>query len=276
MDEEQPDLPLDNFGTTTEVATPPVASPEAEKPKDEQTTQPTEASGSEETKEQPGKEAPKTEDNPIAEEQKGGRPEKQDRLQNRFGELTGKIKERDGYIEQLEAQIARTQAMGNIPQLKPDAEGNYDINAVQQNQAQVAQATAQAEVQVLRQQIEREQVANRFDTEAKEILSSHKVLDPGTKSNPNPEYDPVIAEAVEEAINLTVQSNIHNLQALKTLSPKAIADKIMRGYESAGRKAASQSNQNLQALQADQAVTPNAPATPDDDDIEARLADIKF
>lgn len=265
-----PDVPLTNFGADTEVATPPVASPADEPAKDEQMTQPTEANGSEEPQPQTEKPA----DNPIAEEQKSGRPEKHERLQNRFSELTGRIKERDGEIEKLQAEIARAQAMGQVPKLQPNENGEYSVEAIQENQVKVAKAEAQAAMSQLRQQMDRESVASRFDNEARDILSSHKVLNPDNKD----EYDPVIAEAVEEAINLAVSSNLYNVEALKQISPKAIADKIMKGYESAGRRAQSAATKNVQSLQAEQAVTPlNAPQTPDEDEaLLARVADIKF
>ncbi len=266
-----PDVPLENFGADTEVATPPVADqPSGD---DKQTTQPEpDATGSED-KEQPEtkKAEPEAKDNPKAEEKESGRPEKKDRLQGRFGELTGKIKERDAKIEEYEAMFARTQAMQGITPLKPDDEGQYSVEAIQQNQTQVARAEASAAVSALRMQMEREQVANRMDAEGTEI---EKLLDDKGLSDNTIHADNIRAE-IEDRLALAQ----YNPEALKQISAKKIAERYIKGIESERRLATTRTAQNVQTLQDEQAVTPNAPSTPDADSdaaIEARLADIKF
>lgn len=266
MDDDMPDVPLENFGADTEVATPPVAS-EAETPS-EQTAPTTETSGSEEQQEaQPAK----SEDNPIVEEDKSGRPEKQDRLQARFGELTGTIRQKDEYIEQLQAQIARTQAMQGIKPLVPNENGEYDIEAIQQNQAQLAEASAKAEVSQLRTQLEREAIANRYDQEGAQIE---------TKYAKDFEANPIHLKNIQEMIAETVEMNKFNQQALKQISPLKIAERYMKGIESERRKAQSSTAQNLQTIQAENAINPEgAPTTLDpnsDEALEARVSNYKF
>lgn len=269
MEDETPDLPLDNFGGATEVPAPPA---EEESATDSnQTTQPTEGSGSEE-EEQPKTEnaEPKSEDNSKPEEASSQRPEKKDRLQNRFGELTGKIKTQEAQIAEYEAMIARTNAMQGVKPLQAGEDGQYSIEAIQQNQAQLARAEAQAEVQVLRQQIEREQVANRMDAEGAEI---EKLLE--SKGLTNELHTANIRAEIEERIALAG----YNTQALKQISPKVIADRYVKAIESERRAATTESAQNVQNLQAEQAVAPNAPASEELDEdaaLEARLAEAKF
>lgn len=264
--------PLQDFGADTEVAAPPAAPPaEPSGDEGEQTAQPVEASGSEEQQAQPDE----SKDNPIAEPKESGRPEKKDRLQSRFGELTGTIKQQQDYITQLEATYQRQQAMAGVKPLTPNEDGYIDPQALQAQQTQIAQAAAQSEGAILRQELERERIANRFDSEAKEVVGTYKVLDPNAA-----EYNEAVAKAAEEYVQTAINPNVNNLNVLKTLSPKKMIDNYMKALESYGRNAQSVSAENLQNIAASQGVTPDSAATPADpnseDELTKRVANIKF
>jgi hypothetical protein len=262
--DETPDVPLQNFGGETEVAAPPAAE-EAQAP--EQTAQQDNATGSDDQQAQPEQ----SDVNSIAEEQQrqDGRPEKRDRLQERFGELTGKVKQQDEYIQQLEAQFQRNQAMQQVQPLQADENGYVDPQALQQQQAQIAQAYAQSEVQQLRAQIERETVANRYNDEGAKIVERYKA---------DFEASPIHQEIIENLIQERVSDNINNLNVLKKISPMKIAENYMKGIEAERRKAQSTATTNLQTLQSQAAVNSDgaAPGPSADDALEARVADIKF
>ena len=261
--DEIPDIPLDNFGAETEVAASPVAS-EVETPS-EQTTQPAETSGSEAQEAQP------VTDNSIVEPTESGRPEKQDRLQSRFGELTSKIRERDVELEKLQAQIAQMQATGEVKPLQPDENGQFSVEEIQRNQRETAQAIAQAQVSQLESRLERETIANRYDQEGTQIE---------TKWAEDFKANPVHLEIIQEQIAETVALNSGNQQALKQISPYKIAERYMKGVESERRRAQSVTAQNLQTTQANSAVVPEGSATGEDPDsdsaLEARVSSLKF
>jgi len=271
MDDDIPDVPLTNFGPTTDVATPPVASEPSTEEASEQTTPSTEASGSEEP-ETPSQEPQKTEDNPIAEEEKSGRPSKQERLNGRFGELTAKVRERDVQLEQLQAQIAQMQATGQVTPLQPDENGQFSVEDIQRNQAQLAEASARAQVSQLESRIEREAIANRYDLEGTKIE---------TKYAEDFKANPTHLENIQDMIAEAVELNRNNQQALKQISPLKIAERYMKGVESERRIAQSSSAQNLQTIKAESAEVPQNAVTSNADDnsidgLEARLADVKF
>lgn len=286
-----PDIPLDNFGAETNVAA---------QPAEETTTAPdTQTNGSEVSQEaQPVT----TEDNPIVEsgtseqavnngaetnaqqsaetpaeepQQNTGRPEKQDRLQSRFDDLTGKLYQKDALIEQLQAQVTQQEAMKGIQPLQPDENGNIDPAALQDHITKTAQAQAQAQIAMLNQKSERESIANRIDREGNQIEKQFKEF---------LEADPVHAETVRELVSERVNDNLYNLDGLKKVSPLQIAERYFKGVESAAKKAQAQAQvqtqQNLQDLQASSAVQPTSQVQESDpnsiDSLEAKLADVKF
>jgi hypothetical protein len=265
MDDNTPDIPLENFGADTEVVASPAQSDESSQAHDEQTTQPEESNGSEQQVAQP------VTDNPIEESRESGRPEKQDRLQARFGELTSTIRQKDEYIEQLSAQIARAQAMQGVKPLMPNENGEYDIEAIQANQAQLADASARAQVSQLESRLERESIANRYDQEGTLIE---------TKYAKDFESNPVHLQNIQEMIAEAIDMNKFNQQALKQISPLKIAERYMKGIESERRKAQSSTAANLQTIQAESAISPEgAPSSLDpnsEDALEARVSNIKF
>lgn len=277
--DEFPDVPLDNFGGETEVATTPVA-PEAEAttqveaPVEEQTAQTEpQTNGSEGTQ---AVQPEKPEDNSIVEEpQSQGRPEKRDRLQARFGELTGTIKQQNALIENLNAQLAQNQAIAGIPRPTPDENGEYDVNALVEYNRRVSQASADASsssrVAALEARLERESIANRVDSEGTQIETKYK------------EYfdaDPSLAEDIKQEVEERIALANGNLGLLKQISPMKIADRYMRSITAERRRAQTVTAQNLQATQAQSGVIPETPPSPEDPNsdaaLEARVADIKF
>jgi hypothetical protein len=276
MDDEFPDLPLDNFGPATNVAASPAeevkAAPEVA------------ASGSEVAQEaQPVK----TEDNPSADnkpseqatEQSGTdvnqanpeRPEKRDRVQTRFDEITRKSYEQQAYIEQLERQAAQFEASKGITLLKPDENGSIDPEALQKYIADTAKAQATTEVSMLNNRLEREQIASRINKEGSQIEKRYKeTLD----------SDPIHAENIKELVEARINDNLYSTERLKAVSPIKIAELYFKGIEAAAKRASTQTQQNLDALKAESAVTltgsPNPVGADSDEALEARVAEIKF
>lgn len=275
MEDEFPDMPLDNFGPTTEVAEQPSA-PETPVPAvvEEQTTQPEpDATGSEVP--QAGQPAP-TEDNSIADVQdESGRPEKRDRLQARFGELTSRNRQQEAMIEQLNAQLAQNQALAGIQQPQPDENGEIDIQKLMDYNRQVAQASANAsatqQVRNLEARLERESIANRMDSEGSKVEEKYKTyLD----------ADPTLAADIQAEVEERVALARGDLNVLKAISPMKIAERYMRGIEAAGRRAQSVTAQNLSDVQAEGVIVPDSAPTaldPNSEEaLEARVANLKF
>jgi hypothetical protein len=280
-----PDIPLDNFGADTTVAAPPA--------EDVKTAPDVQANGSEASQEAQPETA---EVNPIAENgtseqavqngpeinaqqsadsnvesQNTGRPEKQDRLQSRINDFTSKLYQKDAIITELQSKLATQEAMKGVTPLTPDEDGNIDPQALQQHIQQTAAAQAQAQVNMLNQRLEREQIAQNIDKEGSEIESKYK------------EYldsDPIHAENIKALVEDKFIDNQYNLDGLRKISPMKIAERYFKGIEAASKKAQVQTQQNLQELQANTAVNPDASSGKDDSNsmeaLEARLADIQF
>lgn len=285
-DDDFPDLPLDNFGAETDVA--------ASSAGEAQTAPDANAAGSEATQEaQPaqaddnskagsntseqatsgdsGTEAGQQANEQDASQQTAGRPEKRDRVQDRFDEMTRKNYEQAAYIQKLERQTAQFEAMKQVQPLQPDENGMIDPQALQRHIAQTAQAQASAEVATLTNRLEREQIAQRINNEGAQIESRFKDL---------LESDPVHAETIKSLVEERINDNLYSAARLKDISPLKIAERYFAGVEAAAKKAQTQAQQNLQSLQAESAVNPTGSANTVDADsdeaLEARLANVTF
>jgi hypothetical protein len=273
MDDNMPDMPLENFGGSTEVATPPVA-PEATPVVEEQTTQiQPQANGSDgEQAAQPVQPA----DNSSAEEAAStGRPEKRDRLNERFGELTSKIREKDTIIEQLNSQLAQNSALAGIPPLTPDENGEVSVERIQEHSQKVAQALANASSTSTSENIEaryeRREVASRIDLEGSTIESLYK-----DDFDRNPKLAETIRNRVEQEVTLAGNS----LQALKQVSALKIANEFMDAVKAERRHSQTQTQQNLETTQAEAGIVPESVPTQVDPNsdaaLESRVENIKF
>lgn len=278
-DDDFPDIPLDNFGADTNVATPPVEEPKTESEanangsEDKQEAQPAKAEDNAKAESATVEQAVKDGEDKQEPEasQQAGRPEKKDRVQSRIDEITRKNYEQAAYIQKLEAETARMEAMRGVKPLQPDDNGFVDPQALQTFVTQTAQAQNAAQMAVMNQRLEREQIATRINQEGAEIMSRYKdILD----------SDPVHQEALTALIEDRITDNLHSTARLREISPLKIAERYFAGVEAAEKRAEARAQQNLQALQADSVVEQNGSAQVDDADsldaLEARVADIKF
>jgi hypothetical protein len=292
-DDDFPDIPLDNFGADTNVTTPPVEEPKtapdapatgSDAPQD---AQPVDAEDNSkatsdtdvQTPADNGK-PPEGEDNQVVDEsQQQGRPEKKDRVQGRFNDMSKKLSDQGSYIQKLEEQLAQAGVKSKVQPLQPDENGMLDPQVLQNHIAQQIAAQREADQALATSREARHNEVQRFEQEGQQIESKWAELREPTADNPNPDFNPKMYEAVKEAIELAALPRVGDVNSLKEVSPLKIATKIMDGYAEAQAKAAVKTQQNLEQLKADSAVDTTSTAGQPVDDmeaLEARLSDVKF
>lgn len=215
---------------------------------EEQTTDESNGTGSEGAKDD-GQQLP--EDNPKPGEDDGGqpgRPDKRSRAAQRIGDLTGKLREKDEYIESLQRELESIQRQGTVKPPTPDEDGNITVDQMMEYQRNQAEAIADQKVSELQRGLEGEQVASRFDREEADILQAYPMLNPNNASldpsDPNA-YNEKLAKAVFGHIHETISPHLttKNIAMLAKISPKSIADSYMEGAKA------------LAAAERDRAVT---------------------
>jgi len=200
-----------------------------------------------------------------------GRPDKQTRLNQRFGELTGKLKEKDEYIESLEAELRNKQRESQVQKPQPDENGNYTVEQLMELNKQQADAIADDKLANFERQVQGERIAARFDSEEAEVLKAYPMLDPNNAkldpSDPNA-YNEQLAQAIEQHLydKLGPHLRAKNVKALSRISPKAIVDQYMAGARAFAQAEAARAAKDMQATRGrssglfDSDAAPTAPS----------------
>ena len=256
----------------------------------QQTTDESTVTGSEGTA---GDGQQKPEDNPKTGEEEDkpqGRPEKHARVEQRIGQLTGKIREKDEVIDNLHKELAAIKRAETLKPPTPDENGNINANDLMEynrKQAEVAAKEAVAEATTAAQA---ETVIARYEREDSEILQAYPMLNPENASldpsDPNA-YNPKIAERVWSKIEEKIGPHMlaKNVTALARISPRAIADEYMSDIAEAAEAAAARERTrlagNMQALRASDSGIFSGGAAPSKDgdsldDLEARIGNISL
>lgn len=212
----------------------PTAAPATPTAEDNQTTDESNGTGSDGANDDGQK--PPEDDSKPGEDDGGqtGRPEKRSRAEQRIGALTGKLREKDEYIESLQRELDGIQRQSTVKPPTPDEDGNITVDQMMEYNRQQAEAIARDQVSELQRGLEGEQVASRFDREESDILQAYPMLNPNNASldpsDPNA-YNEKLAQAVFGHIQDTLSPHLttRNIAMLAKISPKAIADSYMEG-----------------------------------------------
>lgn len=192
-----------------------------------------------------------------------GRPEKKSRVQERIGELTGRLHEKDETIAQLEAELAT--ATRQAPELKRDENGETTVDDIVEHNKLTAEQIADQKVKALEVKLEAGQVATRYDSEVADSLKRHSMLDPDSDK-----FNPKVAAAVEKAVRDKINPHLlaKNVKMLQKISPAQVINEIMEGVYAAQEAARGEATKSLTQArsEASDMFGGNAPATQGDED----------